>query len=83
MIFSLFSLVLLFACASFVSFVILGIYLILNVLLAATYSGWKQMHKEQLLTLRVHRYHNLLVAWQVLDAMLLGPGVSRSAACFF
>lgn len=51
--------------AYFVSYIILTIYLIKNVLLGATYSSWKTHHKRQLLTLRVQRYHNLLIAWQV------------------
>jgi len=50
----------------FGSFCILLLYLVMNVVLAATYDGWKNEHSHQLLRLRVVRYHNLLVAWQVL-----------------
>ena len=49
----------------FGSFCILLLYLVLNVVLAATYDGWKKEHSQQLLRLRAIRYHNLLVAWQV------------------
>jgi hypothetical protein len=45
---------------------VLGIYLILNVLLAATYNSWKDEHSVQLLHMRIVRYHNLLIAWQLL-----------------
>jgi len=50
-----------------VSFIVLVLYLILNVLLAATYSSWKQQHSRQLLCLRAQRYHNLLVAWELVQ----------------
>ena len=53
------------ALSFFVSYIVITIYLILNVLLAATYSGWKEQHSRGLLDLRVQRYHNLLLAWAV------------------
>jgi hypothetical protein len=32
-----------------------------------TWFSWKQQHSEQLLELRVRRYHNLLVAWEIVQ----------------
>ena len=56
----------LLALVYFGSFCILILYLVLNVVLAATYNGWKQQHTKKLLDLRVRRYQNLLIAWQIL-----------------
>lgn len=52
----------------FGSFCILILYLVLNVVLAATYNGWKQQHRHLLLKNRVRRYQNLLIAWQLVMA---------------
>jgi hypothetical protein len=70
--------------AYFATFFILSKYLILNVLLAATYSAWKSEHSSQLLNLRLSRYHSLLLAWQVLldDAPLSRGGVRMDEHTF-
>ena len=70
--------------AYFATYIILTKYLILNVLLAATYNAWKSEHSSQLLDLRLGRYHSLLLAWHVLldDVPLSRGGVRMDERTF-
>ena len=70
--------------AYFATYIILTKYLILNVLLAATYNAWKSEHSSQLLEWRLGRYHSLLLAWHVLfdDAPLSRGGVRMDERTF-
>lgn len=50
----------------FASFVMIVIYIILALLLAALYDNWKERHAHLQLTARVRRYHALLACYHVL-----------------
>uniref|UniRef100_A0A7S2WWN7 Ion transport domain-containing protein n=1 Tax=Rhizochromulina marina TaxID=1034831 RepID=A0A7S2WWN7_9STRA len=50
----------------FVSYLLLIVYLILNMKLAAVYDSWKEVHEAKLLEDRVRRYHALIVAHHAL-----------------
>ena len=51
----------------FVSYLVLLVYLILNMKLAAIYDSWCKVHEKQLLTERLRQYHAMIVAHAALS----------------
>ena len=54
------------ALGYFVSFLVVIVYLVMNMLLAAFYEAWKGQHERQLLNDRVRRYHALILVHHTL-----------------